>query len=288
MLARRPTQLFSYIVQFDQQDAAQSGERRGGVGARTSPVALEASRDAPEVALDHGIAQVPQIALYEYAEHHLARLVRTVLHGLLQLRHQHRESVRRQVLVQRRRAQQPEDVSKREPVLRRKLLIRRRKVGKGACDPDPRGRRRRDERRGRGRACKRGKADHCASLVACSWVVAHAASLTRKSGATRARSSAQRAWRMSVRLPEAEDHVRVRGTMISTFAWHPSKLHVACVRDWGMPSRNGIVTVDRTVLHVEYDRKDTNLIHVYAKVPEPKRPKSGFEYEDDAGLCTIA
>jgi len=93
---------------------------------------------------------------------------------------------------------------------------------------------------------------------------------------------------MSTRPPEAEEHVRVRGTMISTFPWHPSKLHVACVRDWGMPSRNGIVTVDRTVLHVEYDRKDTNLIHVYAKVPEPKRPQNGFTYEDDASLCAIA
>lgn len=117
----------------------------------------------------------------------------------------------------------------------------------------------------------------------------------RKSGtqvwhapSTRPTPAAQRAKNMSTRPPEAEEHVRVRGTMISTFARHPSKLHVACVRDWGMPSRNGIVTVDRTVLHVEYDRKDTNLIHVYAKVPEPKRPHNGFTYEDDESVCTIA
>ena len=60
----------------------------------------------------------------------------------------------------------------------------------------------------------------------------------------------------------------MRGTMVSTFPLHPSKLPVSCVHAWGMPNRNGMLTVDRTVLHVTYDRYDTNLIHVYARKPD--------------------
>ena len=74
---------------------------------------------------------------------------------------------------------------------------------------------------------------------------------------------------MSTRPPEAEEHIRVRGTMVSTFPLHPSKLPVSCVHDWGMPNRNGVLTVDRTILHITYDRFDTNLIHVYARKPAP-------------------
>ena len=68
----------------------------------------------------------------------------------------------------------------------------------------------------------------------------------------------------------------MRGTMVSTFPLHPSKLPVSCVRDWGMPNRNGVLTVDRTVLHITYDRTDTNLIHVYARRPDPPRPSTGY------------
>ena len=92
---------------------------------------------------------------------------------------------------------------------------------------------------------------------------------------------------MSRRPPEAEEHIRVRGTMISTFPSHPSKLPVTCVRDWGMPNRNGIVTVDRVVLHIEYDQTDTNLILVYARKPDPPRPSTGYSYDDEPSICSI-
>ena len=91
---------------------------------------------------------------------------------------------------------------------------------------------------------------------------------------------------MSTRPPEAEEHVRVRGTMVSTFPAHPSKLPVSCVRDWGMPSRNGIVTVDQTILHIEYDKADTDLILVYARKPDPI-VGPGSRYEDEVNMCSI-
>ena len=69
---------------------------------------------------------------------------------------------------------------------------------------------------------------------------------------------------MSVR-PESEDHVRVRGTMVSTFMSHPSKLPVSCVQTWGMPNRHGVVHVDGHTLHIRYDHKDAQLIHVWAR-----------------------
>ena len=69
---------------------------------------------------------------------------------------------------------------------------------------------------------------------------------------------------MSVR-PEAEDHVRVRGTMVSTFMSQPSKLPVSCVQTWGMPNRHGVVHVDGHILHIRYDHKDPQLIHVWAR-----------------------
>ena len=90
---------------------------------------------------------------------------------------------------------------------------------------------------------------------------------------------------MSTRPPEAEEHVHVRGTMISTFSNHPSKLSVRCVRDWGMPSRSGIITVDNTILNVVYDRNDTNLIHVWARKPEKFDRDS--RYGDDDAVCVV-
>ena len=79
----------------------------------------------------------------------------------------------------------------------------------------------------------------------------------------------------------------MRGTMVSTFPLHPSKLPVSCVHAWGMPNRNGLLTVDRTVLHVTYDRYDTNLIHVYARKPDPPRPSTGYTYDDEPSICSI-
>ncbi len=91
---------------------------------------------------------------------------------------------------------------------------------------------------------------------------------------------------MSTRPPEADEHIHVRGTMVSTFPRHPSKLSVRCVRDWGMPSKSGIVTVDNIVLHVEYDRTDTDLILVWARKPE--RPARGAKYGDDESICSVS
>jgi hypothetical protein len=90
---------------------------------------------------------------------------------------------------------------------------------------------------------------------------------------------------MSTRPPEAEEHVHVRGTMVSTFSKHPSKLSVRCVRDWGMPSKSGTVTVDNTILHVEYDKYDTDLIHVWARKPE--RLDHASKYSDDDAVCVV-
>ncbi len=91
---------------------------------------------------------------------------------------------------------------------------------------------------------------------------------------------------MSSRPPEAEDHVHVRGTMVSTFPSHPSTLSVRCVRDWGMPSKTGIVTVDNTILHITYDRANTDLIRVWARKPE--RPKVTERYGQEESICTLS
>lgn len=91
---------------------------------------------------------------------------------------------------------------------------------------------------------------------------------------------------MSSRPPEAEEHVRVRGTMISTFSSHPSTLSVRCVRDWGMPSKRGIVTVDNVVLNIAYDRTNPDLIHVWARKPE--NPRGNERYGDEESICTLS
>lgn len=92
---------------------------------------------------------------------------------------------------------------------------------------------------------------------------------------------------MSSRPPEAEEHVRVRGTMISTFSSHPSTLSVRCVRDWGMPSKRGIVTVDNVVLHVAYDKTNSDLIHVWARKPE--RPRGNERYgQEEESICALS
>ena len=90
---------------------------------------------------------------------------------------------------------------------------------------------------------------------------------------------------MSTRPPEAEEHIHVRGTMVSTFPRHPSKLSVRCGRDWGMPRKSGIITVDNTVLHVEYDRTDTDLILVWARKPE--RLERNSKYGEDESVCSV-
>jgi len=53
-----------------------------------------------------------------------------------------------------------------------------------------------------------------------------------------------------------------------------------------MPSKNGIITVDNVVLHVEYDRTDTDLIHVWARKPE--RLERSAKYGDDESICAVS
>ena len=94
--------------------------------------------------------------------------------------------------------------------------------------------------------------------------------------------------------PEAEDHVDVRGTMVSTFASYPSKLPVSCVQTWGMPNRHGIVHVDGVALNIRYDTRDTNLIHVWAHVTERRRRGSTAlsardgDSDGAASLCVLS
>ena len=77
---------------------------------------------------------------------------------------------------------------------------------------------------------------------------------------------------MSVRtLDDAVEHVAVRGTMVSTCRLRPSALHVRCLESWGMPNVHGRVQCDGNVLNITFDRRNDNLIHVWAS-PAPPEP----------------
>jgi hypothetical protein len=74
---------------------------------------------------------------------------------------------------------------------------------------------------------------------------------------------------MSVRaLDDAVEHIAVRGTMVSTCPLRPSPLHVRCLENWGMPNVHGRAQCDGNVLNVSFDRRNENLIHVWA-APAP-------------------
>ena len=69
---------------------------------------------------------------------------------------------------------------------------------------------------------------------------------------------------------EADDHIRVRGTMVSTLRMCPSRLPVRCVEHWGLPNARGQLICDGTIVHVTFDQKDDTVLHAWAmRLPEP-------------------
>ena len=59
----------------------------------------------------------------------------------------------------------------------------------------------------------------------------------------------------------------VRGTAISMDPHCPSTLHVRALESFGCPNSDGRSTVDGIVLHITFDKRDTNVIRVYAEDP---------------------
>jgi hypothetical protein len=70
---------------------------------------------------------------------------------------------------------------------------------------------------------------------------------------------------MSVRVDELADYVTVRGTSVSTSLIAPSLLHVSVVQIFGMPNQNGTISCDGTLLHLRYDLRNADLVHVWAQ-----------------------
>ena len=90
---------------------------------------------------------------------------------------------------------------------------------------------------------------------------------------------------MSIRDND-EEYTRVRGTMISTNSWRPSKLPVSVIQSFGLPNRNGQVFVDSHVIHLKYDTHDDKLVTAWA-VPPPTRPTPHSRTNDDWG-CSVS
>lgn len=58
--------------------------------------------------------------------------------------------------------------------------------------------------------------------------------------------------------------------MISTSRYSPSRLHVSVVQQWGLPNYHGVLIVNGTTLHVEFDRKNQELVKVWAETEQPQ------------------
>lgn len=77
---------------------------------------------------------------------------------------------------------------------------------------------------------------------------------------------------MSIRA-DVDDHIRVRGTMVSTLRTCPSRLPVRCVEQWGLPNARGQLICDNAIVYVQFDRKDDTVLHAWAmRLPEPLPP----------------
>ena len=90
---------------------------------------------------------------------------------------------------------------------------------------------------------------------------------------------------MSVRA-DANEHVRVRGTMVSTVSMCPSRLPVRCVEQWGLPNARGQLLCDNVILHVTFDKNDDTVLHAWA-APLPEvlpSPKSTNAWGESCGL----
>lgn len=75
---------------------------------------------------------------------------------------------------------------------------------------------------------------------------------------------------MSLR-PDADEHVKVRGSMISTCRLSPSRLHVSVVQEWGLPNYHGVLIVDGVTLHVAFDRQNQDLVSAWAETEKPQQ-----------------
>lgn len=86
---------------------------------------------------------------------------------------------------------------------------------------------------------------------------------------------------MSVRVrgDDLVNHVKLRGTDVSTSMLSPSVLHVSVVQSFGLPGIHGTVICDGCTVHVSYDRKDASKVHVWAVQNEPET--------EDWGGCAI-
>lgn len=82
---------------------------------------------------------------------------------------------------------------------------------------------------------------------------------------------------MSVRVrgQDLVNHVKIRGTDVSTSMFSPSVLHVSVVQSFGLPGIQGTVICDGNTVHVSYDRNDANKVHVWAVQNEPETEEWG-------------
>ena len=81
---------------------------------------------------------------------------------------------------------------------------------------------------------------------------------------------------MSVRTNELVDHVRVRGTHISTSPLAPSKMHVSVVQTLGLPGPTGTLHCDGHILTVKYDTTNSAIVHVWAKATDEESQLAGY------------
>lgn len=73
---------------------------------------------------------------------------------------------------------------------------------------------------------------------------------------------------MSVRSDEIVNHVRIRGTFVSTSMVAPSLLHVSVVESFGLPGYHGNVIVDNYTVYIRYNERNTDTVSVWASKNE--------------------
>jgi hypothetical protein len=82
---------------------------------------------------------------------------------------------------------------------------------------------------------------------------------------------------MSVRVrgQDLVNHVKIRGTDVSTSMLSPSVLHVSVVQTFGLPGVHGNVVCDNHTVYVRYDTKHAERVHVWATQNEPETEEWG-------------
>ena len=66
--------------------------------------------------------------------------------------------------------------------------------------------------------------------------------------------------------------------MISTNQYEPSKLPISFLHNVGMPGKSGTVNYRNICLHIAYDKRDENMIHVWAS------GRTDLEYDNDCAI----